>query len=291
LRLANLSDGTWFLAVRSVDRAGNWSPTATFRFQLDRQAPRVWLTPNQFTFNPYKGPTSLRVSVNKNSNVKLALYRVGDRRPTQTYAGHFLRGRTSTITWTGKSGNGKLAAKGSYFFSVQASDHANNTVRTNLGTIYVDPRRPERAATGQQLFPGEGKRVIVSLSRQTVYAYEGTKLLLQTYVTTGNSNLPTPLGSYTIMAKYHPFEFISPWPAGSRWWYPPSLSQYAMLFRSGGYFLHDAPWRSVFGPGSNGGGVPGTNFGGTHGCVNIPPGPTLYLWNWAPIGTRVLVVP
>jgi hypothetical protein len=293
LQLTNLSDGVWFLALRAADRAGNWSPTATYRLQLDRQIPRVtWLSPARFTFNPYQGPTSVRFVVDKDVNIQLALYRVGDLKPTQTYSFSRLpAGRVTSLTWSGKDAKGRPVARGYYFFSVRAVDHADNVGYLNLGGIMVTPDQGVRTPTGQEVYPGDGKQIFVSLSRQTLYAYDGTRLVQQTFVTTGNPNLPTPAGSYTIIAKYSPWEFISPWPPGSPYWYPPSWSQYAMLFRAGGYFLHDAPWRSVFGPGSNGPGQPGSNYGGTHGCVNIPPGPMVFLWNWSPVGTKVFVVP
>lgn len=293
VRLTNLSDGSWYLAVRSIDAAGNWSAPATFRVLLDRTAPRLsWLSPSRFTFNPYRGSTTLRFSVSKDARVQLNLYRVGSGRPMRTYSfSHLHAGRVNSIVWTGKDSKGKPVTKGYYFFSATAIDRAHNVMRSNLGGIAVDPERGYKSITGQVLYPNGGKLIIVSLSRETLYAYQGTRLVLQTLVTTGNPNLLTPIGSYSVMAKYHPFEFISPWPLGSPFYYPPSLSQYAMLFRGGGYFLHDAPWRSVFGPGSNGPGQPGSNYGGTHGCVNIPPGSMLSLWNWTPVGTSVDVVP
>ncbi|MGI8550894.1 MAG: L,D-transpeptidase family protein [Dehalococcoidia bacterium] len=293
LKLTNLGDGTWFVAVRSVDRAGNWSPTATYRLQLDRQTPRVrWLSPNRFTFNPYKGGTSVHFSVSKDSAVQLDLYRVGQRKPTRTYAFPRVRaGQEETINWNGKNADGKPVTGGYYFFSARAIDHADNIAAVNLGGILVAPQQPRKAPTGQALFPGDGKRIIVSLSRQTLYAYAGDHLVLQTFVTTGNPNLPTPVGNYTVMAKYHPFQFISPWPLGSPYWYAPSWSDHAMLFRAGGYFIHDAPWRGAFGPGTNGAGQPGTNYGGTHGCVNVPSDPMIFLWDWSPVGTTVEVVP
>jgi lipoprotein-anchoring transpeptidase ErfK/SrfK len=182
-------------------------------------------------------------------------------------------------------------SKGDYFFSVRATDHANNLTRVDEGAILLDPQQPFTSPTGQQLFPDGGKRIIVSLSRQSLYAYDGTKLAVQTLVTTGNPSLPTPLGTFAILSKFHPFEFISPWPEGSSYYYPPSWSQYAMLFQAEGYFLHDAPWRSAFGPGTDGAGQPGTNYGGTHGCVNMPPGPAEFLFGWAQIGTVVQIVP
>jgi len=293
-KLTNLTDGTWILAVRAEDRAGNWSPTATFRLQLDRRAPHlVWLSPQRFTFNPFQGPTTVRFRSDKDASVQLTLYRVGADRPIRTFDLPGIRaGQTVSLTWNGKNRHGKTVRRGYYFFSVVAVDRANNIARLNLGGIVVQPSRAVRSVSGQLLYPGDGKRIIVSLSRQALYAYDGTRLDMTTLVTTGNPALPTPLGSYTVMAKYHPFQFVSPWPPGSPFYYPPSWTSYAMLFRDGGYFLHDAPWRSNFGPGSNAQlGTPGGSYTGTHGCVNIPIGPMTFLWNWTPIGTTVDIVP
>lgn len=129
---------------------------------------------------------------------------------------------------------------------------------------------------------GAGKVIVISLSRQVLTAYQDGNTLVSTYVTTGRPDLPTPPGVYRIMAKYSPFLFVSPWGYGSSYWYPSSWTTYAMLFRSGGYFIHDAPWRSWYGPGSN--------FGaGTHGCINVPYSPMSFLWRWTPIGTTVVV--
>lgn len=292
-RLSNLSDGVWWAAVRALDRAGNWSATATFRLMLDREAPRIWWQSGKhLQFNPLRGPVRVQLKVSKDSNLKLSLWRVGARQPTATYFFSSLRaGQTVSIVWYGKDSRGKLAPKGFYYFAADVVDHANNVTHVNLGGIALNPEMAVRTPSGVQVYPDGGKRIVVSLGQQTLYAYDGMKQVLRTFVTTGNPNLPTPPGSYTIMAKYSPFQFISPWPPGSPYWYPPSWSSYAMLFRDGGYFLHDAPWRSAFGPGTNGPGQPGTNYGGTHGCVNIPPSPMLFLWNFATIGTPVDVVP
>ena len=291
--LKNLSDGVWFLALRSVSHAGNWSPTATYRLQLDRQPPQItWLSPKRVSLNPFQGPVTVQFRVSKDANVHVALWQVGALHPLNTYTfAHMPAGQTASITWSGKGIHGKPVSKGYYYFAVTALDRASNLSHVNLGGIDLVPVQPHRAATGEELFPGGGKRIIVQLSRETLYAYDGDRLVLQTLVTTGNPNLPTPTGTYTITAKYTPFQFISPWPMGSKYYYAPSWSQHAMLFRDGGYFLHDAPWRSAFGPGTNGVGQPGTNYGGTHGCVNIPPGAMLSLWNWSPVGTTVEVVP
>ena len=134
------------------------------------------------------------------------------------------------------------------------------------------------------------KHITISLARQRLRAWEGNRVVLVTPVTTGNPALRTPTGYFAIFAKYSPYTMVSPWPYGSPFWYPTSSMSFAMEFARG-YFIHDAPWRSVFGPGSNGPGQPGTNYGGTHGCVNVPYLAERFLYYWAPLGTPVHIVP
>jgi lipoprotein-anchoring transpeptidase ErfK/SrfK len=129
---------------------------------------------------------------------------------------------------------------------------------------------------------GVGKVIVISLSRQVLTAYQDGNAILTTFVATGRPQLPTPPGVYHIFARYSPYKMISPWPYGSPWWYPPSWTNWAMEFIGGGYFIHDAPWRSWYGPGAN-------LYNGTHGCVNVPYSPMATLWNWAPNGTTVVV--
>jgi hypothetical protein len=134
--------------------------------------------------------------------------------------------------------------------------------------------------------PAPVRKIVVSISQQHLWAYENGRLVMETDVTTGRPELPTPTGDYHIFFKQSPYEMISPWPPWSPYYYNSAWVQYVLEFLQGGYFLHDAPWRSWFGPGSQYG-------DGTHGCVNIPGGagwgPIYFLWNWAQIGDEVLV--
>jgi hypothetical protein len=130
--------------------------------------------------------------------------------------------------------------------------------------------------------PGAGKLIVISIGRQELTAFQDGTAVLTSLVTTGRPALPTPPGVYSVFARYSPYEMISPWGYGSAFWYPPSWTNWAMEFRSGGYFIHDAPWRSWYGPGSD-------IYNGTHGCVNVPRSNMAFLWNWTPIGTTVVV--
>lgn len=129
---------------------------------------------------------------------------------------------------------------------------------------------------------GAGKVIVVSLSRQALTAYQDGTAVLTTLVATGRPALPTPAGVYHVFARMSGFYMVSPWPIGSPYWYPRSYVNFGLEFAGGGYFIHDAPWRSWYGPGSN-------LYNGTHGCVNVPYSPMVFLWNWAPIGTTVIV--
>ncbi len=169
-------------------------------------------------------------------------------------------------------------ARQAYQVTASVTGEQGNRAETSVRGVFVQP-------------VSSGKRIVVSISTQTLSAYQNGRLVLRSLVSTGNRATPTPLGSYRIFAKHTPYRFVSPWPLGHPYWYAPAWTSYAMEFIQGGYFIHDAPWRSVFGPGSNGAGQPGTNYGGTHGCVNAPVSAAQFVYTWAPVGTRVDVVP
>jgi lipoprotein-anchoring transpeptidase ErfK/SrfK len=128
---------------------------------------------------------------------------------------------------------------------------------------------------------GIGKVIVVSLARQELTAYEDGKTIVTTLVTTGRPELPTPPGNYTVLRKNHPWKMTSDFPPSSPYWYAPTWVQYTLWFRSDGYALHDAPWRDRYGP--------GTQQAGSHGCINIPMPTMEALFNWAEVGTRVIV--
>ena len=139
----------------------------------------------------------------------------------------------------------------------------------------------------------QGKVIVVSISRQTMTAYQDGKQVYFSLATTGQPALPTPTGTYHVFAKLSPTTFYSPWPVGSPFWYPPTHINYALEWKAGGFFLHDSWWRTVYGPGTN---VPHNDpvYGpqtGTHGCVTMPLSTVAWLYNWAPIGTTVQINP
>jgi lipoprotein-anchoring transpeptidase ErfK/SrfK len=275
--LEGLTTGTWYFHVAALDRAGNWGPSVILPVKIDVTPPGLSrLHFSRYQFDPqFQG---LQVSFALTRPAREVRVGVYDQRSGGLVRLYTLRslsqGQNAAITWDGKDAHGALAAAGSYEIYLRAVDAYGHS-----------------SLNGWRDFLVEYKRIVVSLSQQKLTAYNGNSVFLTSLVTTGNPKLPTPQGTFTILAKFHPFTFHSPWPKSSPLYYPPSLTQWTMLFQAGGYFIHDAPWRSVFGPGSNQQiGTPGQNYTGTHGCVNVPSDVAYKLFQWAPIGTVVQVV-
>jgi lipoprotein-anchoring transpeptidase ErfK/SrfK len=133
------------------------------------------------------------------------------------------------------------------------------------------------------------KSITISLKEQVLRAYSHGQQVFWTYVTTGRPGLETDPGNFKVYWKVSPWTMHSPWPKGSAYWYPDSKVQMVMWF-NGGDGIHDASWRSRYGPGTNGPHYDPTGEDtGTHGCVNVPYKNMLWLWNWTPTGTPVVV--
>ena len=133
------------------------------------------------------------------------------------------------------------------------------------------------------------KAITISLTEQVLRAYANGKQVFWSYVTTGRPGLETDPGNFKVYWKVSPWTMHSPWPKGSPDWYPDSKVQMVMWF-NGGDGIHDAYWRSVYGPGTEYPHYdPTGEDNGTHGCVNVPYHNMVWLWNWTPTGTPVIV--
>jgi len=133
------------------------------------------------------------------------------------------------------------------------------------------------------------KALTISLNDQVIRAYDHGQQVFWSYVTTGRPGLETDPGSFKVYWKVSPWTMHSPWPKGSPFWYPDSKVRMVMWF-NGGDGIHDASWRSRYGPGTNGPHYDPTGEDtGTHGCVNVPYSNMVWLWNWTPTGTPVIV--
>ncbi len=136
------------------------------------------------------------------------------------------------------------------------------------------------------------KVVVVSLARQQAEVYQNGQLVFVSAVTTGRPGYTTPTGTFKVMAKLSPHRFVSPYPKGSSGYYEPFTAEYAIRFRTGGYYFHDIYRRPYYGYGTN---VVHTDPDGvvrkgSIGCVNMPLWSVSKLYSWISVGTVVRVV-
>ena len=136
-----------------------------------------------------------------------------------------------------------------------------------------------------------GQLILVNLTQQWLWAYQNGALVTALPITSGQPYLWTPQGTFHVLYKVQNTTFYSPWGPGSPWYYSPEHVDYALYFRDKGYFIHDAPWRHAFGPGTN---TPhtdpdGAQETGSHGCVNMPPAAGAWLYQWANPGATIVI--
>ena len=120
------------------------------------------------------------------------------------------------------------------------------------------------------------KSIVVSISQQMLWAYKGDQLVLNSYVSTGKAGFDTPVGSYVILTRLasQTMEGV----IGGEYYNVPDVPS-VMYFTNSGHALHGTYWHNSFG-------IPMS-----HGCVNLPMDVAAWLYQWAPVGTPVLIGP
>ncbi len=119
------------------------------------------------------------------------------------------------------------------------------------------------------------KRIEVDLSEQRLRYYLGDIQIRSTKVSTGKSATPTPIGEFSILNK-------SPraWSRIAKLWMP-----YWMGFASGKYGLHELPeWPGGRKEGANHLGTPVSG-----GCVRLGIGEAKKMYDWTPVGTKLII--
>lgn len=162
----------------------------------------------------------------------------------------------------------------------------------NDKTPYTQPH-----ATDQQLINyyklQQSKVIVVSFVEEALRVYDHGKLVRAFLVTAGRPELPPVPGLWSVMWRLTNTTFKSPYPKGSPYWYPDTPINYAIMYHSGGYFLHDSWWRADYGPGTqfyhvDSSGNASANYG-THGCINMPPDQAAWVYNNTDYNTQIIM--
>jgi hypothetical protein len=116
---------------------------------------------------------------------------------------------------------------------------------------------------------GGEKWIEVSLSQHTLVAWQGNVAALTSLVTLGKPSTPTVKGTFHIYAKYKYRTMSGPG------YYLPNVPN--TMFFYGGYAIHGTYWHNSWGKNLS------------HGCVNVNLTDAAWLFNWAPLGTKVVI--
>ena len=129
----------------------------------------------------------------------------------------------------------------------------------------------------EQVLSAAAKRIVVDRSEQTLYAYDGDELFMKEAISTGIELTPTPRGTFTIFKKTPSRYMQGPIPGITDKYYDLPGVPWNLYFTYQGAVIHGTYWHENFGkPSSN-------------GCVNLRPVDAEKLYNWAELGTRVIV--
>lgn len=116
----------------------------------------------------------------------------------------------------------------------------------------------------------DGRRWIeVDISDQTLIAWQGETAVLRTSISSGRTQYPTVRGTYQVRTKLDLERMIGPG------YDTPNVPWTMYFFR--GYAIHGAYWHNNFGTPVS------------HGCVNMRVDEAKALYDWASVGTEVVV--
>ncbi len=121
------------------------------------------------------------------------------------------------------------------------------------------------------------KRILVDRSEQMLRAYDGDVLFMEESISTGIELTPTPRGTFRVYKKTPTRYMQGPIPGISDKVFDLPGVPWNLYFTAEGAVIHGAFWHDRFG-------TPWSN-----GCVNMPPEKAKQLYEWAELGTEVVV--
>ncbi|HEY9837961.1 MAG TPA: L,D-transpeptidase [Vampirovibrionales bacterium] len=109
----------------------------------------------------------------------------------------------------------------------------------------------------------------IDLTEQKLMAWEGNKVVYAVSVSTGTEKYATPPGTFAVQTKYEVTRM-----QGEDYDVPDVPFT---MYYYGGYAIHGAYWHNNFGTPMS------------HGCTNVAVNHAEWLFNWADVGTPIVV--
>jgi len=177
--------------------------------------------------------------------------------------------------------NGKVEHDGIVWYKIVFDEHLHYPERVEgdwyVAADYVDVLLDEGNKTiWEDGATTTAKRIIVDRGEQKLYAYDGEELFMEVAISTGLELSPTPRGTFTVFKKTPSRYMQGPLPGFTDVYDLPGVP-WNLYFTHEGAVIHGAYWHDSF----------GTRY--SHGCVNLLPEHARKLYNWAELGTKVIV--
>lgn len=174
---------------------------------------------------------------------------------------------------------GQVIQAGERGFTAGSADDAIKTVTDAIlqakGATATVPVRYTAFDTVKA--PTLGKWLEVNTATKRMYAYDQGQLVRILLVSAGAYGTPTVTGRFAIYSKYRSQDMRGANADGTGY-YQPAVPYVNYFYRD--YAIHGNYWR------------PASYFGAinsSHGCVGVPVSESAWIYNWAPIGTPVIV--
>ncbi|SRR5579883_769702 len=140
---------------------------------------------------------------------------------------------------------------------------------TTISEVWANSTKQLILQQIQTLQKSDQRWIEINLTTQRLIAWEGGKPVHAVIISSGKQSTPTQIGVFKIQSK-HRFARMQ----GKN--YDISDVPYVMYYE-GGYAIHGAFWLRKFG-------IPIS-----HGCINVAPDHAKWLFQWASLGTPVII--
>ncbi|MEA5577992.1 L,D-transpeptidase [Anabaena sp. UHCC 0451] len=135
--------------------------------------------------------------------------------------------------------------------------------------VWANPDNNKIATAIQTLKESDQRWIQINLSEQNLIAWEGNKPVYAITISSGKKSTPTRVGTFKIQTKHKKTRMQG------RGYNVPNVPH--TMYYQGGYAIHGAYWHHKFG-------TPVSN-----GCVNLAPNHAKWVFEWADIGTPVVI--
>lgn len=159
-------------------------------------------------------------------------------------------------------------------YRIDQAPVAQGNLPTYSEDLFVPPPTPTPEPARPAAPPNGERWIEINLSSQYLIAWQGDVAVSETYISSGRPGFDTPTGTFSISKKValQDMEGV----LGGEYYNVADVPD-VLYFTTVGHAIHGAYWHSNFGAVMS------------HGCINVPMDLSGWLYDWMPMGGRVVI--